>query len=114
MTNIEMPRWLSEYFAARAQSAVRNSAETIVDVAPRKRPAKSAAVLTDSACRCPPELDCSQPAAAAILDADSPASNASAIPRRWVIRRECAGQNDREKIALSRRATAGREFRRGR
>jgi hypothetical protein len=33
MTNIEMPRWLSEYFAARAQSAVRNSAEAIVDVA---------------------------------------------------------------------------------
>src|SRR5437660_54860 len=62
----------------------------------------------------PPELDRSQPAAAAILDADLPASNASAIPRRWVIRRECAGQNDREKIALSRRATAGREFRRGR
>src|SRR6266404_623447 len=51
-TSIEMPRRFSEYLAARAQSVVRNPAEAIADVAPRKRPAKSAAVLTDSACRC--------------------------------------------------------------
>jgi hypothetical protein len=39
---MEMPRLPSEYFAARAQSAARNSARAVVDVAMRRKPAKNA------------------------------------------------------------------------
>src|SRR5438552_13110751 len=42
MTSMEMPRLLSEYFAARAQSAARNSAKAVIDVAMRRKPAKNA------------------------------------------------------------------------
>src|SRR6266446_7052641 len=42
MTSMEMPRLLSEYFAARPQSAARSSARAVVDVAMRRKPAKNA------------------------------------------------------------------------
>src|SRR6266571_3500077 len=38
--------------------------------------------------------------------ADRPANGACAIPRRWAIHRDCAGQSDREKIALFRKGAA--------
>src|SRR5205823_11204061 len=41
-------------------------------------------------------------------------SNASAVLPRWVVRRECAGQSDREKIVSFRKGAGDREFRRGR
>src|ERR1700686_275750 len=42
MTSMEMPRLLSEYFAARVQSAARSSARAVVDAAMRRKPAKNA------------------------------------------------------------------------
>src|ERR1700732_2840068 len=42
MTSMEMPRLLSEYFAARVQSAARSSAMAVVAAAMRRKPAKNA------------------------------------------------------------------------
>src|SRR5438445_12349277 len=45
MTNIEIPRWLSEYLAERLQSLGRIWANADVDVKRRQRPASNAGAL---------------------------------------------------------------------
>src|SRR5216117_4117154 len=45
MTSMEMPRLLSEYFAARAQSSGRNCPNAVVEMAMRKETATSSSAL---------------------------------------------------------------------
>src|ERR1700680_1798948 len=143
MTSMEMPRLLSEYFAARAQSAARSSARAVVDVTMRREPAKNASdfmirsvirryslpsatlgnyqtqsprasVESDSrGFRLAKVAQFAQSQPAA-ASAGSPADSAFAILRHWAIHPNCADRSGREKIAWSRTGAAVPEFPRDR
>src|ERR1700730_3368334 len=133
MTSMEMPRLLSEYFAARAQSGARSSARAVVDAAMRRKPAKNASdFMIRSVIRrySLPRATLGNnhrpqsPHASVVGDsrgfrlaklirlarsqlvagrAGLPAGSVSAILRHWAIYPNCADPNDRVKNAWSRR-----------